>query len=149
MLMWVLSYASLWLPPEGAPARVALIVLPILILVTLTNRAFGYMPIISQSTWLTDYMFLLTVHCVAHLVEYVLLQFCLRLRKAKAEAVCPALSHPFPVSLSVCTSLSLSLCLCRWGAAAGADVIGRHKVVGSGGTEGTEYSGARVRGRVC
>ena len=39
--MWFLSYASLWVDPMVAPARVALIVLPMLILITLSNRAFG------------------------------------------------------------------------------------------------------------
>ena len=42
IFMWVLSYASLYVDPAAAPARVAMIVLPMLILITLSNRAFGY-----------------------------------------------------------------------------------------------------------
>ena len=93
MLMWLLSYGSLWVNPDAAPARVALIVLPILILITLWTRAFTYLPIISQSTWLTDFVFWLLILCCVNFVEYVILHTALRvnkLRQTKAEELAKA-----------------------------------------------------------
>ena len=87
ILMWVLSYGSLFITPDAAPARVALIVLPLLILITLTNRAFSFMPIISESTWLTDYLFVLTVLCSLHLFEYGVLHTAMRAKKRREALV--------------------------------------------------------------
>ena len=46
MFMWVINYSSLYMSPDAAPARVALAVLPILILISLSSRVFSSIPII-------------------------------------------------------------------------------------------------------
>ena len=45
--------------------------------------AVRYMPIISESTWLTDYLFVLSVLCSLHLFEYVAVHSFLRVRKRR------------------------------------------------------------------
>ena len=77
-IMWVMCYSSLYIRPDASPARVSLVVLSILTLITLSNRAFDMLPIVSEPVWITDYLFILNILCCAHLAQFILLHSALR-----------------------------------------------------------------------
>ena len=78
LVMWLLSYCSVYVNPSAVPGRVTMLVLPILILITLSTRAFNLLPIISDPTWLTDYLFAITMLCCVHLIEFVVVHVSIR-----------------------------------------------------------------------
>ena len=83
--MWILSYCSFYIRPDASPARISLLVLAILTLITLSNRAFGMFPVVSSPVWVTDYLFCLTMLCCAHLLQFILLHSALRARDRRKK----------------------------------------------------------------
>jgi hypothetical protein len=55
-IFMVLSYVSFWLSPGAAPARVAIGIIPVLIMVSQRASVWSTLPPISYSTWLSNYL---------------------------------------------------------------------------------------------
>ena len=49
----VLSYVSFWISPGAAPARIAIGIIPVLIMVSQMSSVYSTLPPISYATWLS------------------------------------------------------------------------------------------------
>ena len=81
----VISYCGFWLDRTVAPARVAIAVIPVLIMRTLVNGAFANIQIISYNTFLTASLHLGEAMCIIAVFEYAFVQYLLA-REKRARA---------------------------------------------------------------
>ena len=70
----IISYCGFWIDRAVAPARVAIAVIPVLIMRTLLNGTFANFQIISYSTLLTSILHLGESLCVIAVFEYAVVQ---------------------------------------------------------------------------
>lgn len=82
----VISYCGFWLDRTVAPARVAIAVIPVLIMRTLVNGAFTNIQVISYNTFLTASLHLGEAMCIIAVFEYAVVQYLLAREKRALAA---------------------------------------------------------------
>ncbi|KAK7232269.1 GABA-A receptor [Aureococcus anophagefferens] len=82
----VISYCGFWLDRTVAPARVAIAVIPVLIMRTLVNGAFSNIQVISYNTFLTASLHLGEAMCIIAVFEYAVVQYLLAREKRALAA---------------------------------------------------------------
>ena len=81
-----MSYCGYFINRGVAPARVAISVLPVLIITTLRNGIFGQLPRISYAIWLTDMLFVSLVFANVSVLQFAVVCWLLeRLDAAKGR----------------------------------------------------------------
>jgi len=70
IMFYLVSWLGLWLDPRSVPARVAIGVIPILIITNKLNAASLAMPPISYATRLESFLLASLMFSVAHMLEY-------------------------------------------------------------------------------
>merc|ERR1712185_885848 len=66
----LISWTGFFIHYSVAPARVAIAVIPVLILTTLRNGVFAALPRVSYRIWLTDLLFLSLLFSTAAVIHY-------------------------------------------------------------------------------
>jgi len=84
-LFILVSYIQFWVDPGAAPARAALAVIPVLIMLTLSSSMYRSLPEGSQRMWLTDNLMTLTFLCILAALEFGVVQYCTIVEKARAD----------------------------------------------------------------
>jgi len=116
IFFYIMSYAGLWMDPAAAPARVALGLLPVLMLINKGNALKGALPPISEATRLEDFMMFMLAGSTIMMSEFCMLNFFTRYAKVLAaqEASAKTAMEEGNVSVSHGGSLESCRCLCRF-----------------------------------
>jgi len=85
LLFAAVSYVQFWVDPAQAPARAALAVIPVLIMLTLSSSVYRSLPEGSQEMWLSNHLMALTFLCSLSALQFVFLQI-FSMHEAKCSA---------------------------------------------------------------
>jgi len=78
ILFAFVSFSGLFINRAVAPARVAIAVIPVLIMLNLENNVISNLPPLNYMTWLTSYLLLMKFFCVSAVLEYGLVSYLLQ-----------------------------------------------------------------------
>jgi len=76
-LFTLASWSGFFISPRVAPARVAIGVIPLLTMITLSNGIYAKLPTIPYTTWLNGYIFICLFFCTLTVFEFGLVSYCL------------------------------------------------------------------------
>eukprot|EP00930_Biecheleria_cincta_P098566 TRINITY_DN90218_c0_g1_i1.p1 TRINITY_DN90218_c0_g1~~TRINITY_DN90218_c0_g1_i1.p1 ORF type:complete len:511 (-),score=80.42 TRINITY_DN90218_c0_g1_i1:84-1616(-) len=77
ILFALVSWSGTFIKRDAPPARVAISVIPVLIMLNLTNSVNASLPPLNYETWLTSFLFAITLFCLSTVFEYGIVAFLL------------------------------------------------------------------------
>jgi len=77
------SFSGLFINRAVAPARVAIAVIPVLIMLNLENNVISNLPPLNYMTWLTSYLLYMKFFCRSAVFEYGLISYLLQVETAQ------------------------------------------------------------------
>lgn len=77
------SFSGLFINRAVAPARVAIAVIPVLIMLNLENNVISNLPPLNYMTWLTSYLLYMKFFCLSAVFEYGLISYLLQVETAQ------------------------------------------------------------------
>eukprot|EP00931_Biecheleriopsis_adriatica_P091669 TRINITY_DN65555_c0_g1_i1.p1 TRINITY_DN65555_c0_g1~~TRINITY_DN65555_c0_g1_i1.p1 ORF type:complete len:566 (+),score=87.91 TRINITY_DN65555_c0_g1_i1:34-1698(+) len=84
ILFALISWSGLFIDRRVAPARVAISVIPVLIMINLSNSVNQSLPPLNYDTWLTSFLFTMQMFCVMAVFEFGLVSYLLHKEKHAA-----------------------------------------------------------------
>eukprot|EP00434_Breviolum_minutum_P041336 symbB.v1.2.036773.t1/scaffold5270.1/size29095/2 len=85
VLFILVTYSGLFIDRKVAPARVAMAVIPVLIMLNLETSVRDSLPPLNTSTWLTGIIFLMKAFCLSAVFEYGVVSYLLQQETVHAE----------------------------------------------------------------
>jgi len=85
VLFILVTYSGLFIDRKVAPARVAMAVIPVLIMLNLETSVRDSLPPLNTSTWLTGIIFLMKAFCLSAVFEYGVVSYLLQQEMVHAE----------------------------------------------------------------
>ncbi|CAE7479887.1 GluClalpha [Symbiodinium natans] len=83
ILFSLVAWAGLFINRTIAPARVTIAVIPVLIMLNLQNSVTTMLPPLNYLTWLTSFLFLMTMFSLSVVFEYGLVSFLMHVEAAR------------------------------------------------------------------
>ncbi|CAK9064694.1 unnamed protein product [Durusdinium trenchii] len=83
ILFTFVSWSGLFINRTVAPARVAIAVIPVLIMLNLENNVISNLPPLNYLTWITSYLLLMKFFCLSAVFEYGLVSFLIQLETSR------------------------------------------------------------------
>lgn len=81
----LISYTGFYINRAIAPARVAVSVIPVLIMRTLMNSVYSGLPRIGELTWLTNFIMICFFYCIVGVLEYGLVSYFMHNETVRVE----------------------------------------------------------------